>query len=43
MQEAVNAGVENSELVERAYFSEIMELKDLLQVQITEAVIKAQY
>jgi outer membrane protein TolC len=43
MQEAVNAGVENSQLVERAYFSEIMELKDLLQVQITEAFIKAQY
>jgi outer membrane protein TolC len=43
MHSAEDAAVENSQLVERAYFSEIMELKDLLQVQITEAVIKAQY
>jgi outer membrane protein len=43
MRASQEAAIENSRLVERAYFSEIMELKDLMQVQITEAVIKAQY
>ena len=42
VQEALAAAVDNSHLVERAYVSEIMELKDLLQARITEAVIKAQ-
>jgi outer membrane protein len=43
MRSAEETAVENSRLVERAYFSEIMELKDLLQAQITEAAIKAQH
>jgi outer membrane protein len=43
MRAAQEAAVENSHLVERAYFSEIMELKDLLQTQIMEAVMNAQY
>jgi outer membrane protein TolC len=41
--EALNSAVENRELIEKAYFNDIMELEDLLQAQLTEAFLKAQY
>ena len=41
--EALNSAAENRELIEKAYFNDIMELEDLLQAQLTEAFFKAQY
>lgn len=42
-KEAVNSSAEDRDLVEKAYFSDIMELKDLIQAQITESMMKAQH
>ncbi|PKL83644.1 MAG: hypothetical protein CVV24_03770 [Ignavibacteriae bacterium HGW-Ignavibacteriae-3] len=42
-REAMQAAVDDRDLVEKAYFSDIMELKDLIQAQITESLMKAQY
>ncbi len=42
-REAMNAAVEDRDLVEKAYFNDIMELKDLIQAQLTESIMKAQY
>ncbi|MFA7227711.1 MAG: TolC family protein [Melioribacteraceae bacterium] len=42
-KEAMQSAAEDRELVEKAYFSDIMELKDLIQAQITESIMKAQY
>lgn len=42
-KEAMNSAIESRELIEKAYFSDIMELQDLLQAQLTEAFFKAQY
>ncbi|MCX6170479.1 MAG: TolC family protein [Ignavibacteriales bacterium] len=42
-KEAMLTSSEDRELVEKAYFSEIMELKDVMQAQITESMMKAQY
>ena len=42
-KEAMMSSSEDRDLVEKAYFSDIMELKDLMQAQITESIMKAQY
>ena len=42
-KEAMNSAIENRELIEKAYFNDIMELEDLLQAQLTEAFLEAQY
>jgi outer membrane protein TolC len=42
-KEAMLSSSEDRDLVEKAYFSDIMELKDLMQAQITESIMKAQY
>ncbi len=42
-KEAMQAAIDDKELVEKAYFSDLMELKDFIQAQITESLMKAQY
>jgi outer membrane protein len=42
-KEAMQAAIDDKELVEKAYFSDIMELKDFMQAQIAESLMKAQY
>ena len=42
-KEAMMSSLEDRDLVEKAYFSDIMELKNLMQVQITESMMKAQF
>lgn len=41
--EAVKSAAENCELIEKAYFSDIMDLADLIEAQITESMMRAQY
>lgn len=43
IKDAANSSTEDRELVEKAYFSDVMELKDLIQAQITESIMKAQH
>jgi outer membrane protein len=42
-KDAMLSASEDRDLVEKAYFSDIMELKDLIQAQVTESMMKAQY
>jgi outer membrane protein TolC len=41
--EAVKSASENCELIEKAYFNDIMDLADLIEAQLTESMMKAQY
>ena len=41
-QEAAATSTENRDLVERAYYSDLMELEDMIQAQLTESMTSAQ-
>lgn len=41
-KEAANTSTENRDLVERAYYSDLMELEDMIQAQLTESMTSAQ-
>ncbi|MFH1198305.1 MAG: TolC family protein [bacterium] len=43
LKAAMETSTENRDLTERAYFNDLMEMQDLIQAQITESIMKAQY
>jgi outer membrane protein TolC len=42
-KDAATSATENRELIEKAYFADLMELEDLIQAQLTESMMNAQY